>query len=165
MYLGPELGPGQEDHYHEVGRAMCTLFSDPIFHELAYKASSRKLLLDGFEEFFEHSTVIPSSEWDPSIRIEPPERVPSQAIRRHPGFHNMRGDQRDELHPSKESDQKALKCELEKSGLKRTGRFFGGLRDDFNRKKPHYWSDFKVRPVINALVTDKANKACTVDIG
>ena len=28
------------------------------------------------------------------------------------------------------------------SGLVRTGRLFGGLIDDFKRKRPHYLSDF-----------------------
>lgn len=50
-----------------------------IFHDVAYKAKDRSDLLAGIDEFLDQVTVLPPGEWDPSIRIEPPKSVPSQA--------------------------------------------------------------------------------------
>lgn len=52
---------------------MATVLSDPTFLHLAYKASQRRELLAGFDEFLGLVTVIPPGAWDPSIRIEPPD--------------------------------------------------------------------------------------------
>lgn len=46
---------------------------------MAYKAKDRSDLLAGIDEFLDQVTVLPPGEWDPSIRIEPPKSVPSQA--------------------------------------------------------------------------------------
>ena len=64
--------------YHEIGRSMATCFTDVVFQELAYKCSSSKHLVAGIDEFLDSVTVIPPGEWDPSIRIEPPQFVASQ---------------------------------------------------------------------------------------
>ena len=53
-----------------------------VFHEVAYKARNRGDLLAGIDEFLDKVTVLPPGEWDPQIRIAPPENVPSQADRR-----------------------------------------------------------------------------------
>ena len=52
--------------------------SDEVFHDVAYKARKREHLLAGIDEFLDAVTVLPPGEWDPSIRIEPPQQVPSQ---------------------------------------------------------------------------------------
>uniref|UniRef100_A0A8C3AL16 Band 3 cytoplasmic domain-containing protein n=1 Tax=Cyclopterus lumpus TaxID=8103 RepID=A0A8C3AL16_CYCLU len=73
------LGPfGKGPQYHEIGRAIATLMTDEIFHDVAYKAKGRTDLLSGIDEFLDQVTVLPPGEWDPSIRIEPPKSVPSQ---------------------------------------------------------------------------------------
>jgi len=36
----------------------------------------------GIDEFLDQVTVLPPGEWDPKIRIEPPEKVPSQDSRK-----------------------------------------------------------------------------------
>ena len=54
--------------------------SDEVFHDVAYKARKREHLLAGIDEFLDAVTVLPPGEWDPSIRIEPPQQVPSQVI-------------------------------------------------------------------------------------
>lgn len=59
---------------------MATLMSDEVFHDVAYKAKNRGHLLAGVDEFLDAVTVLPPGEWDPSIRIEPPQMVPSQVI-------------------------------------------------------------------------------------
>lgn len=67
------LGPvGSQGSFREIGRAMATLMSDEIFHEIAYRAKRRDHLLAGVDEFLDAVTVLPPGEWDPTIRIEPP---------------------------------------------------------------------------------------------
>lgn len=127
------LGPsGTNSGYHEIGRAMATLMSDEVFHEVAYKAKSRSHLLAGVDEFLDAVTVLPPGEWDPAIRIEPPAAIPSQDNRKKPPEKPI------ELDEEKEEAR-----QRQESGLKRSGRLFGGLINDLKRKKPFYISDFK----------------------
>lgn len=128
------LGPtGGIAGFHEIGRAMATLMSDEVFHDVAYKAKNRNHLLAAIDEFLDAVTVLPPGEWDPSIRIEPPAAIPSQDQRKRPPEKQI--DEDDE----EEQEQKLR----EESGLARSGRLFGGLINDIKRKTPWYWSDFK----------------------
>ncbi|XP_017019642.1 electroneutral sodium bicarbonate exchanger 1 isoform X13 [Drosophila kikkawai] len=130
ILLGP---PGSQSNFHEIGRAMATLMSDEIFHEVAYRARKRDHLLAGVDEFLDAVTVLPPGEWDPTIRIEPPAAIPSQEVRKRPP----------EL-PKEEVDEEEEEARLrEESGLSRTGRLFGGLINDVKRKIPWYISDYK----------------------
>ena len=52
-----------------------------VFHDVAYKARNREDLLAGIDEFLDKVTVLPPGEWDPTIRLEPPPKVPSQVGR------------------------------------------------------------------------------------
>ncbi|XP_013181490.1 PREDICTED: sodium bicarbonate cotransporter 3 isoform X2 [Papilio xuthus] len=131
VLLGP---PNSNSSFHEIGRAMATLMSDEIFHEVAYRAKKRDHLLAGIDEFLDAVTVLPPGEWDPAIRIEPPAAIPSQDIRKRPND-NIQKEEPDE----EEEEQR----QREESGLARSGRLFGGLINDLKRKKPWYWSDFK----------------------
>ncbi|TKR92521.1 hypothetical protein L596_007158 [Steinernema carpocapsae] len=136
------LGPsGHAVQYREIGRAIATLMSDEIFHDVAYKARNREDLLDGVDEFLDQVTVLPPGEWDPNIRIEPPTVIPSQHKRK---LINS------ELLPKKDVEgglHKEVEEEVESHGsdpaLKRTGRLCGGLLLDIKRKLPWYCSDFK----------------------
>ncbi|XP_068261129.1 sodium bicarbonate cotransporter 3 isoform X6 [Nyctibius grandis] len=129
------LGPaGKAPQYHEIGRSIATLMTDDVFHDVAYKAKDRNDLLSGIDEFLDQVTVLPPGEWDPSIRIEPPKSVPSQEKRKVPKFPNgstLTGE--------------TLKEEGHHAGpeLQRTGRLFGGLILDIQRKAPFFLSDFK----------------------
>ncbi|XP_067210791.1 electroneutral sodium bicarbonate exchanger 1 isoform X10 [Linepithema humile] len=129
------LGPmGGISGFHEIGRAMATLMSDEVFHDVAYKAKNRNHLLAGIDEFLDAVTVLPPGEWDPAIRIEPPAAIPSQEVRKRPK----------EEKPKEDFDEEADEQKLrEESGLERTGRLFGGLINDVKRKAPFYFSDFK----------------------
>ncbi|XP_015035793.2 electroneutral sodium bicarbonate exchanger 1 isoform X16 [Drosophila pseudoobscura] len=130
ILLGP---PGSQSNFHEIGRAMATLMSDEIFHEVAYRARKREHLLAGVDEFLDAVTVLPPGEWDPTIRIEPPAAIPSQDVRKRPP----------EL-PKEEIDEEEEEARLrEENGLSRTGRIFGGLINDVKRKIPWYWSDYR----------------------
>lgn len=130
ILLGP---PGSQPNFHEVGRAMATLMSDEIFHEVAYRARKRDHLLAGVDEFLDAVTVLPPGEWDPTIRIEPPAAIPSQEDRK------RKPEKQKDVFDEEEEEQKIR----EKSGLSRTGRLFGGLINDIKRKVPFYVSDFK----------------------
>ncbi|XP_031773764.1 LOW QUALITY PROTEIN: electroneutral sodium bicarbonate exchanger 1 [Apis florea] len=128
------LGPtGGLTGFHEIGRAMATLMSDEVFHDVAYKAKNRNHLLAGIDEFLDAVTVLPPGEWDPAIRIEPPAAIPSQDIRKRP-------KEKTEEELDEEADEQKLR---EESGLSRSGRLFGGLINDIKRKAPFYFSDFK----------------------
>ena len=118
--------------YHEIGRAVATVMSDEVFHDVAYKAKKRDHLLAGLDEFLDAVTVLPPGEWDPSIRIEPPNTVPSQEGRKHPSEAPK--------HIDEEEEEQRMR---EEAGLTRTGRLFGGLINDIKRKKPWYLTDFK----------------------
>lgn len=131
ILLGPTGGIGG---FHEIGRAMATLMSDEVFHEVAYKARNRVHLLAGVDEFLDAVTVLPPGEWDPTIRIEPPAAIPSQDPRKRPPE-----KPKEEEFDEEEEEQRMR----EESGLARSGRLFGGLINDIKRKVPWYWSDFK----------------------
>ena len=110
--------------YHEIGRSMATCFSDEVFQELAYKARHAKHIIAGIDEFLDSVTVIPPGEWDPTIRIEPPDHVASQDGRKNP-------------QPSKTIDDDELRYKSRtEAGLVRSGRFGGGLINDIKRKRP-----------------------------
>ena len=61
---------------------LCFFSFTKVFHEVAYKARNRGDLLAGIDEFLDKVTVLPPGEWDPQIRLAPPEKVPSQNDRR-----------------------------------------------------------------------------------
>ncbi|CAH3844249.1 unnamed protein product [Pieris brassicae] len=130
VLLGP---PNSNSSFHEIGRAMATLMSDEIFHEVAYRAKKRDHLLAGIDEFLDAVTVLPPGEWDPAIRIEPPAAIPSQDLRKRPND-NIKEE------PDEEEEEQRQR---EESGLARSGKLFGGLINDLKRKMPWYWSDFK----------------------
>ncbi|XP_045033859.1 electroneutral sodium bicarbonate exchanger 1 isoform X3 [Daphnia magna] len=135
------LGPvGGQASYHEVGRAMATLMSDEVFHEVAYRAKNRDHLLAGVDEFLDAVTVLPPGEWDPQIRIEPPAAIPSQSMRKFP--------EKNKEEVNEEEEESKVR---ETSGLYRTGRLFGGLINDVKRKVPWYWSDYKDAMSIQCL--------------
>ncbi|TRY61887.1 hypothetical protein TCAL_09266 [Tigriopus californicus] len=132
ILLGP---PGDNvtnvGRYHEIGRAVATIMSDEVFHDVAYKAKKREHLLAGLDEFLDAVTVLPPGEWDPSIRIEPPQLVPSQENRKKPKKEEEKVDEEEEERKQREE-----------TGLVRTGRLFGGLINDVKRVAPFYLSDF-----------------------
>uniref|UniRef100_A0A914VVU0 Anion exchange protein n=1 Tax=Plectus sambesii TaxID=2011161 RepID=A0A914VVU0_9BILA len=149
------LGPtGHSSQYREIGRAIATLMSDEIFHDVAYKARNRTDLLDGVDEFLDQVTVLPPGEWDPNIRIEPPSSIPSQEKRKQVGVDLLKkpdggdggaggggggGGHGGGGAPTEEAPDEG---HANDPALKRTGKLFGGLWRDIQRKKPFYLSDF-----------------------
>ncbi|XP_047425815.1 electrogenic sodium bicarbonate cotransporter 1-like isoform X1 [Mugil cephalus] len=137
VLLGPK---GKAKSYHEIGRAIATLMSDEVFHDIAYKAKSRQDLLAGIEEFLDEVIVLPPGEWDPDIRIEPPKSLPSSDKRKnmYAGLEppQMNGDTpHDTGHGGGGGHQVGEE-------LQRTRKFCGGLILDIKRKLPFFASDF-----------------------
>ncbi|XP_058472961.1 electrogenic sodium bicarbonate cotransporter 1-like isoform X3 [Solea solea] len=137
VLLGPK---GKAKSYHEIGRAIATLMSDEVFHDIAYKAKDRQDLLAGIEEFLDEVIVLPPGEWDPDIRIEPPKSLPSSDKRKNmytglEGPH-MNGDT---AHDAGHGGGGGHEVGEE---LQFTRRFCGGLVLDIKRKLPFFASDF-----------------------
>ncbi|XP_071791427.1 band 3 anion transport protein-like isoform X2 [Asterias amurensis] len=143
--VGPSFG---NTDYHEVGRAMATLFSDEVFRDIAYTGLDKHDMLKGISEFLNDTMVLPPGDWDrelllPITRIQKKEQA--KVMRR-----------RKTLKPTKEDTDaviaftKKIRLELSLDPLKRTGRLFGGLVNDVKRRYPHYWSD----------ITDALNFQC-----
>ncbi|XP_028269380.1 solute carrier family 4 member 4a isoform X2 [Parambassis ranga] len=135
ILLGPK---GKAKSYHEIGRAIATLMSDEVFHDIAYKAKDRQDLLAGIDEFLDEVIVLPPGEWDPTIRIEPPKSLPSSDKRKNMyagGDSQMNGDM---PHDGGHGGGGHTIGEE----LKKTGRFCGGLILDIKRKAPFFLSDF-----------------------
>ncbi|XP_078423185.1 electrogenic sodium bicarbonate cotransporter 1-like isoform X3 [Cetorhinus maximus] len=136
VLLGPK---GKAKSYHEIGRAIATLMSDELFHDIAYKAKDNVDLLAGIDEFLDEVIVLPPGEWDPEIRIEPPKSLPSS-------------DKRKNMFSGGESIQ--MNGDMPHDGgqggggheipdeLKKTGKLFGGFVADIKRKIPWFASDF-----------------------
>ncbi|MEQ2180941.1 Electrogenic sodium bicarbonate cotransporter 1 [Goodea atripinnis] len=146
ILLGPK---GKAKSYHEIGRAIATLMSDEVFHDIAYKAKDRQDLLAGIDEFLDEVIVLPPGEWDPTIRIEPPKSLPSSDKRKNMyagGESQMNGDT-----PHDGGHGGGGHATGEE--LKKTGRFCGGLILDIKRKAPFFVSDFTDAFHIQALST------------
>ncbi|XP_076452517.1 electroneutral sodium bicarbonate exchanger 1-like [Babylonia areolata] len=128
LLLGPK---GSHSKNMEIGRSISTIMVDEVFREVAYKARNRQDILAGLDEFLDQVTALPPGEWDPKIRIEPPQSVPPQAQRKAPP--PAPGEE-------KEEEEEESHCD---PTLVRSGRLFGGLIADVKRKLPWYGSDFK----------------------
>uniref|UniRef100_A0A3Q1G311 Anion exchange protein n=1 Tax=Acanthochromis polyacanthus TaxID=80966 RepID=A0A3Q1G311_9TELE len=138
VLLGPK---GKAKSYHEIGRAIATLMSDEVFHDIAYKAKDRQDLLAGIDEFLDEVIVLPPGEWDPDIRIEPPKTLPSSDKRSnmYAGLEppQMNGDTpHDPGHGGGGGGHEVGE------ELQRTRKFCGGLILDIKRKLPFFASDF-----------------------
>ncbi|XP_021567069.1 anion exchange protein 4 [Carlito syrichta] len=138
LLLGP---PMQGRGYHEMGRAVAVLLSDPQFQWSARRASNLHDLLAALDAFLEEVTVLPPGRWDPTSRISPPKCLPSQKHKRLPsqlrevqGLAAQRGTPAEDRH---RREPHAPSPELQ-----RTGRLFGGLVQDVRRKASWYPSDF-----------------------
>uniref|UniRef100_A0AAQ4PGI7 Anion exchange protein n=1 Tax=Gasterosteus aculeatus aculeatus TaxID=481459 RepID=A0AAQ4PGI7_GASAC len=135
VLLGPK---GKAKSYHEIGRAIATLMSDEVFHDIAYKAKDRRDLLAGIEEFLDEVIVLPPGEWDPNIRIEPPKSLPSSDKRK-----NMyAGVEAPQMNGDTPHDAGSGGGHQVGEELQRTRKFCGGLVLDIKRKLPFFASDF-----------------------
>ncbi|XP_064131113.1 anion exchange protein 2 isoform X2 [Loxodonta africana] len=142
------LGPSSANmDYHEIGRSISTLMSDKQFHEAAYLADEREDLLSAINAFLDCSVVLPPSEVQGEELLRSVAHFQRQMLKK-------REEQCRLLPPGaglepKSAQDKALLQMVEAVGtaeddpLQRTGRPFGGLIRDVQRRYPHYLSDFR----------------------
>lgn len=136
VLLGP---PTTSMDYHQIGRSISTLMSDKQFHEAAYLADDRQDLLNAINSFLDCSIVLPPSEMGGDELLRSVARFQREMLRK-------REEQEVKLSEPKSLEEKeALLTPLKKSDdpLERTGRPFGGLIRDAQRRYPKYLSDFK----------------------
>lgn len=143
------LGPSSSNmDYHEIGRSISTLMSDKSFHEAAYLADDRQDLLNAINEFLDCSVVLPPSE------VMGEELLRSVALFQQEMLRRRQGQEKKVLEEATSPQDKALltKAAVSDAGgddpLRRTGRPFGGLVRDIQRRYPKYASDF--RDALNA---------------
>ncbi|XP_069445936.1 anion exchange protein 4 isoform X1 [Ovis canadensis] len=137
LLLGPPtLGRG----YHEMGRAMAILLSDLQFQWRVRRASSLHDLLAALDAFLEEVTVLPPGRWDPTARIPPPKRLPSEHKRLPSQLRVAKGPSLRRRTPAE--DRHGRRQRAANPELRRTGRLFGGLVQDVRRKASWYPSDF-----------------------
>ena len=73
------IGPVEKQiKLYEVGRAMSTCLADDVCRELFYSAQTKDDVIAVVQKFNRGTMVIPPSEWNPKIRIEPPEKFLSK---------------------------------------------------------------------------------------
>ncbi|XP_051538310.1 anion exchange protein 2b isoform X1 [Myxocyprinus asiaticus] len=143
VLLGP---PSTNMDYHQIGRTISTLMSDKQFHEAAYLADDRQDLLNGINGFLDCSIVLPPSEMGGEDLLRSVAHFQREMLRR-------REEQEVALlskEPKSLEDKEALLAPFkqEDDPLRRTGRLFGGLIRDAQRRYPKYISDF--RDALNA---------------
>ncbi|XP_051784718.1 LOW QUALITY PROTEIN: electrogenic sodium bicarbonate cotransporter 4 [Erpetoichthys calabaricus] len=141
VLLGPQ---GKAKSYNEIGRAIATLMVDDLFSDVAYKARDRDDLIAGIDEFLDEVIVLPPGEWDPTIRIEPPKKVPSAEKRKSVFSLNEPGQMNGSAGGGgvgSEDEEMPAPHELGEE-LIWTGKFCGGLYLDMKRKLPWILSDF-----------------------
>ncbi|XP_061442934.1 anion exchange protein 4 isoform X2 [Rhineura floridana] len=135
------LGPrAKVKAYHEIGRAVATLLTDELFQRVARKARDTEDLIAGIDEFLDELTVLPPGKWDPTTRITPPKCLPSPQKRI--SLHFREWNPHCHGNVSAIEDRHVHGHQHVSEELKRTGRLFGGLVKDIQRKAPWYCSDF-----------------------
>jgi hypothetical protein len=78
-FLTVIVGPASKHvQLYEVGRALATCQADDVCRELFYSARSREHILASLDHFNRGTMLIPPGEWNPKIRIEPPEKFLSK---------------------------------------------------------------------------------------
>ncbi|XP_024084063.1 band 3 anion transport protein isoform X3 [Cimex lectularius] len=141
------LGPLSADlDYHEIGRSISTLMSNPEFHKIAYRASARKELLSAINEFLDCSIVLPPGNWERQALLPFNElKAKTEAIRRRQSkaVQLETSEQKALMDGGDEDDDDGWKKKGEDDPLRRTRRPWGGLINDIKRRFPHYKSDVK----------------------
>lgn len=77
LLIGPEES---ERQLLQMGRTVATILTDDICREFAYTSRDADGVMRMMNRFMQDTYVIPPSEWDPSIRIEPPQKYMSKVI-------------------------------------------------------------------------------------
>ncbi|NXX42057.1 S4A4 protein, partial [Tricholaema leucomelas] len=135
ILLGPQA---KVKTYHEVGRAMATMLADEHFRRVAWQAECREDLMAGMEAFLDELTVLPPGKLDHSARIPPPSCL--LYLHRSTTVPDWQSHSNEDMAAA--ADRASLQHSHSGNELERTGRLFGGLLRDIQRKVPWYSSDF-----------------------
>ena len=139
-FLVSIIGPTNKQAYlYEMGRAMATILADDFCRELFYSAQTKNDILSAIDHLNKSTVLIPPSEWDPKIQIEPPLKYRSKKDRLAKPeitdyMHDSNIHVEDHCDPSMVADK----------------RPFIGVMTDIKRKLPWYISD----------ITDALNVQC-----
>lgn len=138
VLLGP---PSTNMDYHQIGRSISTLMSDKQFHEAAYLADDRQDLLNAINGFLDCSIVLPPSELGGEDLLRSVAHFQREMLRKR----EEQGVALMAKEPKSLQEKEALLAPFkpEDDPLKRTGRLFGGLIRDAQRRYPKYISDFR----------------------
>uniref|UniRef100_A0A671YDT4 Anion exchange protein n=1 Tax=Sparus aurata TaxID=8175 RepID=A0A671YDT4_SPAAU len=141
VLLGP---PTTSMDYHQIGRSISTLMSDKQFHEAAYLADDRQDLLNAINSFLDCSIVLPPSEMGGDELLRSVARFQREMLRKREA-QEVKLLAKEPKSLEEKGEHEALLTPLKKSDdpLRRTGRPFGGLIRDVQRRYPKYLSDFK----------------------
>lgn len=135
------LGPKSKDlDYHETGRSFGTLMSNNRFREKAYRANDRHDLTMAISEYLEESIVLsPDRIVDESNFSFDMLKLKADAIKERRRSKNSKAESLDEK--TQILLQEKYEEEKRKDPLRRTGRLFGGLINDLQRRMPYFKSD------------------------
>ncbi|KAM9105567.1 LOW QUALITY PROTEIN: anion exchange protein 4 [Megaptera novaeangliae] len=134
LLFGP---PTQGRGYHEMGRAVAILLSDPQFQWSVRWATNFHDLLAALDAFLEEVTVLPLGRWDPTAQIPPPKCLPSEHKRLPSQLWEPKGPSARRRTPAE--DRHGRGPHAASPELRRTGRL---LVQDVRRKASWYPSDF-----------------------
>ena len=67
---------------YEIGRVIATCMADDVCRELFYAAQNREQVIEAVRNFNKSTMVIPPGEWNPKIKIEPPQTYLSKEERK-----------------------------------------------------------------------------------
>ncbi|KAM5126874.1 anion exchange protein 2-like, partial [Mantella aurantiaca] len=138
------LGPTTSNmDYHEIGRSISTLMSDKSFHEAAYLADDRQDLLTAINEFLDCSVVLPPSEVMGEELLRSVALFQREMLRRRQGHEKKVAEEASDTKDKALLTKTAVSGEGEDDPLRRTGRPFGGIVRDIQRRYPKYASDFR----------------------
>jgi len=126
LLIGPEES---EKQLLQIGRTMATMLTDDICRDYAYLAKNPDDIMKMMDRFMQDTYVIPPSEWDPSIRIEPPTNYISKENRQ---TAEEKAAEIEEIDLTPHTDP----------NLVASKRPFHGLLVDIRNKLPFYLSDF-----------------------
>ncbi|XP_056642113.1 band 3 anion transport protein isoform X1 [Diorhabda sublineata] len=148
LLLGPKL-PNID--YREVGRSISTLMANQQFHNIAYKAETRKELLSAINEFLDDSIVLPPGDWERQALLPIEEiKAKSEAIKRRKENALRKAQEAQGIISTPLLSQDEEKKPPFDDPLQRTHRPWGGLIRDLKRRYPFYKSD----------ITDGLNAQC-----
>uniref|UniRef100_A0AC35U3I6 Anion exchange protein n=1 Tax=Rhabditophanes sp. KR3021 TaxID=114890 RepID=A0AC35U3I6_9BILA len=131
----------RESYKHElrtIGRTLCSMLTDEVFNQIAYKTTNPSILGDAVDEFMSQVIIIPPKKLnEANTRLDPQDDT--QLEPRKIGMQCQYDD--DPFDNNDATDRMSIYSENFVK-ISRTGRLFGGLIEDIKRKAPFYKSDF-----------------------